>query len=230
MSDIKTLENNLDEDQVAAYLRDNPQFFVNHSALLADLSLPHDSGDAISLFERQVTVLRDRNMDMRHRLSALLDNARDNDKLFEHTKRLVLALLESQDLGDSVDALLYSFNNEFKIHFTSLIFFGDSSRIPGTEARIASATEARTHLGTLLKNNRSFCGTLSMDELNFLFGEKAAAEIGSVACVPLVHGNSFGLLAIANRDANYYRSSMGTLFLSYIAEVLNRTLPKNMQY
>jgi uncharacterized protein YigA (DUF484 family) len=34
------------------------------------------------------------------------------------------------------------------------------------------------------------------------------------------------MLSIGNRDPQYYRSSMGTLFLSYIAEVLNRLLPK----
>lgn len=230
MSDIKSVESALDDKQVAAYLRDNPQFFVNHGGLLADLSLPHESGDAVSLIERQVSVLRDRNMDMRHRLSSLLDNARDNDKLFEHTKRLVLSLLESRELGDAVDALRYSFDNEFNIQHTSLIFLGDASRIPGSEARIVSPTEARCHIGALMKNNRAFCGNMSEDELIFLFGERAATEIGSVACVPLIHGNTFGLLSIGNNDAKYYRSSMGTLFLSYIGEVLNRTLPPQMKF
>jgi hypothetical protein len=230
MSDIKTVETTLNDNQVAAYLRDNPQFFINHGGLLADLSLPHESGDAISLIERQVSVLRERNMDMRHRLSSLLDNARDNDKLFEHTKRLVLTLLEARDLGDGVDALRFSFDNEFNIEYTSLIFLGDASRIPGSEARVVSPTEARRHIDSLMKNNRAFCGKMSEDELTFLFGDKAASEIGSVACVPLVHGTTFGLLAIANKDTNYYRSSMGTLFLSYIAEVLNRTLPPHMKF
>ena len=69
------------------------------------------------------------------------------------------------------------------------------------------------------------CGTLGSKELEFVFGNHAS-EIGSVAVVPLMHGSAFGLLAIGNRDPNYYRSSMGTLFLGYIAEVLNRLLPK----
>jgi len=34
------------------------------------------------------------------------------------------------------------------------------------------------------------------------------------------------VLAIGHTDPNYYRSSMGTLFLSYIAEVLNRIIPR----
>jgi len=42
-------------------------------------------------------------------------------------------------------------------------------------------------------------------------------------------GNPLGVLAIASTDANYFRSSMGTLFLGYIAEVLNRLLPKHLK-
>ncbi len=227
MSDQTLNQQALSEAQVVEFLREKPDFFVKHPNLLADLRLPHKSGDAISLVERQVAVLRERNMDMRHRLNKLLDNARDNDRLFDKTKRLMLALLDGQDLGDIVDALYYSFDNDYKIHYTSLILFGDSDKIPSSEARVVRLNEAREQIGKILKSNRPVCGQLSEQELTFLFTDNAA-DIGSAAIVPLVHGNSFGLLAIGNRDPQYYSSSMGTLFLSYIAEVLNRLLPKQL--
>ncbi|TQV70767.1 DUF484 family protein [Exilibacterium tricleocarpae] len=217
----------LSEEQVSEFLRQHPDYFVKNPGLLADLRLPHESGGAISLVERQVSVLRERNMDMRHRLSKLLDNARDNDKLFEKTKRLILALLEAQDLGDLVDALFYSFDNEFNIHFTTLLFYGDPARLPSTAARVVSIGEARAHIGQVLKTNRAMCGSMSPAERRFLFGD-SADQVGSTAIVPLIHGNAFGLLAIGNRDPKYYRSSMGTLFLSYIGEVLNRMLPPKL--
>jgi uncharacterized protein YigA (DUF484 family) len=227
MTDLKspTMADPLEPEQIAAYLQQHPDFFVARQELLGDLFLPHESGPAVSLVERQVSVLRERNMDMRHRLSKLLDNARDNDKLFDKTKRLVLTLLEAQDLPDIIDALHYCFDREFNIHFTSMILFGNADKIPGSQARIVTLAEARDNLGAMLKNNRAMCGTLGKKELAFIFG-KHADEIGSVATVPLVHGNAFGILAIGNRDPQYYRSSMGTLFLAYIAEVLNRLLPK----
>ncbi len=227
MTDSKrpTLADPLEPEQIAAYLQENPDFFAQHQDLLAELRLPHESGAAVSLVERQVSILRERNMDMRHRLSKLLDNARENDKLFDKTKRLILSLLEGQDLGDIIDALHYSFDKEFLIHFTSVIFFGNSEKIPSSQANIVSMTDAREHLGNLIKNNRAVCGTLALPELEFIFGQHAS-EIGSVAVVPLIHGSAFGLLAIGNRDPHYYRSSMGTLFLSYIGEVLNRLLPQ----
>ncbi|HEX7763312.1 MAG TPA: DUF484 family protein [Cellvibrio sp.] len=220
-----TLADPLEPEQIEAWLREHPEFFENHPDLLAELSLPHESGSAISLVERQVAILRERNIDMRHRLSKLLDNARDNDKLFDKTKRLVLNLLEGQDMGDIIDALHYSFDKDFSIHFTSVILFGNLEKVPSSQARVVSIAEAREHLGALLKNSRAVCGTLGAKELEFVFGNHAS-EIGSVAVVPLVHGSAFGLLAIGNRDPQYYRSSMGTLFLGYIAEVLNRLLPK----
>ena len=223
-NDSKT---SIDENQVADYLRQHPDFFVQQPGLLADLRLPHESGNAISLVERQVSVLRERNIEMRHRLSKLLDNARDNDKLFDKTKRLTLALLEGQDLGDLVDALYYSFDNDFKIHFTSLLLYGDASRLPSSQARVVRMAEARESIGNLIKSNRATCGSFSNDELSYIFGQHAGA-IGSAAIVPLVHGNTFGLLAIGNRDPQYYRSSMGTLFLSYIGEVLNRVFPRHL--
>lgn len=222
---MPTLADPLEPEQIEAYLREHPDFFVTHPELLAELSLPHESGSAISLVERQVAILRERNMDMRHRLSKLLDNARDNDKLFDKTKRLVLNLLEGQDMGDIIDALHYSFDKDFSIHYTSVILFGNLDKVPSSQARVVTIAEAREHVGALLKNSRAVCGTLGAKEMQFIFGEHAS-EIGSVAAVPLLHGSVFGLLAIGNRDPHYYRSSMGTLFLGYIAEVLNRLLPK----
>jgi uncharacterized protein YigA (DUF484 family) len=214
------------EQQVVEYLRNKPDFFVSQPGLLADIRLPHASGQAISLVERQVSVLRERNMDMRHRLSKLLENARDNDRLFEKTKKLVLALLESKNLNDAVEALLYSFKHDFDIHFTSIILFGEDAT-DNSKAKFVSINSARESIASLLKGNRAQCGTFSETETEYLFSDHASG-VGSAAMVPLVFGNTFGLLAIANRDANYYRSSMGTLFLSYIGEVLNRVLPQHL--
>ena len=222
---IATLADPLEPEQSEAGLREHPEFFIQHSDLLAELTLPHESGSAVSLVERQVAILRERNIDMRNRLSKLLDNARENDKLFDKSKRLVLSLLEGQDMGDIIDALHYSFDKDFNIHFTSVILFGNPDKVPSSQARIVSIAEARECIGPLLKNSRAVCGTLGAKEMEFIFAEQAA-EIGSIATVPLVHGSVFGLLSIGNRDPQYYRSSMGTLFLSYIAEVLNRLLPK----
>lgn len=212
-------------EQVVKYLSEHPEFFSQHTLLLEELTLPHESGNAISLVERQVSVLRERNMDMRHRLSKLLDNARDNDRLFEKTKRLVLKLLEAQSTDECLSSLTESFQHHFNIHYTSIILFDNSPTRTSQAARVVSIEQAQKHIAALLKSNKAQCGTFSTGENIFLFPE-FGDSVGSAALTPLVKGNTFGVLAIGNRDPSYYRSSMGTLFLSYIGEVLSRVLPK----
>ncbi len=213
--------------QINDFLTANPDFFSHHPQLIENLELPHESGKAVSLIERQISVLRDRNMEMRHRLNNLLESARANDKLFEKTKRLVLNILEAQNLDGVVATLYESLGADFKVEFYNLILLGESGKIPVSHAKVVGLEEANNAVGTLLRTNRAICGVLRNDELDFLFGEDAV-KIGSVAAVPLCHGNVFGILAIGNKDPNCYRSSMGTLFLSYIAEILNRVAPRLM--
>ena len=47
-----------------------------------------------------------------------------------------------------------------------------------------------------------------------------------MAAIPVGHGKPLGVLALGNRDPQFYRSSMGTLFLSQIAEILYRLIPR----
>ena len=94
-SDSETIT--IREDQVVGYLRRNPDFFARHDDLLAEISLPHDSGSAISLLERQVNILRARGTEARQKLNNLLENARYNDQLFDTIQNLVLALLGAAD-------------------------------------------------------------------------------------------------------------------------------------
>jgi uncharacterized protein YigA (DUF484 family) len=221
-------DSELSPEQIKTYLQTHPDFFEYHPDLLELISLPHESGAAVSLVERQISVLRERNLEMRQRISGMLEAAKTNDKLFDKTKRLVLALLDTKDLPSIVDTLSESLSNDFQVEFHSLTLFGDLKSIPTCNAKIISQEQANKRVGTLLRTNRAICGVLGSDELSFLFGEKSA-EVGSVAAVPLSHGSAFGILAIGHSDPNYYRSSMGTLFITYIAEVLNRITPSLLQ-
>ena len=157
-----TLADPLEPEQIVDYLQTHPDFFINQLDLLADLTLPHETGSAVSLVERQVAILRERNIDMRHRLSKLLDNARENDKLFDKTKRLVLSLIEGQDMGDIIDALHYSFDKEFAIHYTRVILFGNLEKIPSSQARVVPLADAREFVAPLIKTSNANPIFLSM--------------------------------------------------------------------
>ena len=215
------------EDMVREFLRDNPRFLDDNPDILESLSLPHNSGNAVSLVERQVGVMRDRNKEMRNRLDNMLATAHDNDLLFEKTKRLVLNLLEAKNLPAMVETIYDSLGKDFEIDFYSLTLLGDVKSLPRTMARVASIENANEQVNALIGSNRAVCGVLREEEMTFLFGEKGL-QVGSVAAVPLRYNNLYGILAIGNADPNFYKSSMGTLFLIYIAEVVNRILPKHL--
>jgi len=153
---------------VAAYLRATPAFFAAQDDLLLALHIPHQRGDSVSLVERQLTLLRERNIEMRHRLSHLMDGARDNDRLFEKTRRLILDLLDADSLEAVVMAVEDSLRQEFKVPFVSLILFGDSAAPVG---RWVNPTEAQQAIGGLQWAGNTVSGNLRDHELDFLFGE-----------------------------------------------------------
>lgn len=220
MSEPRNTET-LNTEEVVAYLRAHPEFFIDHEELIPELRIPHQRGDTVSLVEHQVKLLRERNIDMRHRLALLMDVARDNDRLFEKTRRLVLDLLDAANLDEVISATEDSLRHQFQVPFSSLIVFSET---PISVGRSVSSAEAHQAIGGLLSEGKTVCGALRSHELEFLFGAQHS-QIGSAAVVGLHHRGLHGVLAIGSTDPQHYRSSMGTLFLSYIAEVLARVLP-----
>lgn len=222
MTDKQDSPKPLDSETVAAYLRLHPKFFIDHDELIPELRIPHQRGDTVSLVERQVKLLRERNIEMRHRLSQLMDVARDNDRLFDKTRRLVLDLLDANSLEEVVSCVEDSLRREFQVPFVSLILFSDT---PIPVGRSVSSAEAHQAIGGLLAGGKTICGVLREHELNFLFGNEDGAQVGSAAVVSISHQGLHGVLAIGSADPQHYKSSLGTLFLGYIAEVLARVAP-----
>ena len=222
MTDQQDSPKPLDSETVAAYLRLHPEFFIDHDELIPELRIPHQRGDTVSLVERQVKLVRERNIEMRHRLSQLMDVARDNDRLFDKTRRLVLDLLDAGSLEEVIGAVEDSLRHEFQVPFVSLILFSET---PLGVGRSVSSAEAHQAIGGLLGGGKTTCGVLRPAELEFIFGADECTQVGSAAVVSLTHQGLHGVLAIGSADPQHYKSSLGTLFLSYIAEVLARVVP-----
>jgi uncharacterized protein YigA (DUF484 family) len=212
----------LDPEAVVAFLRQSPEFFLDRDELLTSLTLKHETGEAVSLVERQVSLLRERNLQMRHRLASLMSVARENDVLLEKTQRLVLSLLEAKSLTQVIRAVNNSLTADFNADFSALLIISSQQY---DNARIVTIDEARGEISSIINSSRAVCGVLRANELEFLFPADAK-KIGSAAVTAISNGNTLGILAIGSQDPNRYRSSMGTIFLSYVSEVLNRVLPK----
>lgn len=211
----------MDDDSIREYLIDHPDFLQRHADLLGVLQVPHASGDAISLVERQVSVLRERNVDLRHRLRDLDGTARANDERFAGTRALVLALLDADSPAALERSLLAVLHERFDTEYAALLLFGDDAPTP--PLRRVAESDVHARFAPLLRNRGSGCGALRADDFAFLFRD--ARLVGSAAIALVTHGGrSLGLFAVGSSDARRYDGDTGTAFLEFTAEVIGRRL------
>lgn len=220
----------LSESDVAAYLEQHPGFFEGRDSLLLNMHLPHahstNNGEAVSLVEKQVALLRERNRETRKRLDELVELARRNNEVFDKCQRLMLSLIESKDSGAFFDALESSFKKDFKSDAYSLIIFSDYANQINHFTSSVPADSARKFVGGLMKSNEPYLGALRSEEQDFLF-RHASGKVKSAAVLSVKDDHrQIALLAIGNSDPQYFQTGMGTLFLGFIADVLARMVPR----
>lgn len=208
-------------EQVIAYLRAHPDFFQNHVDLLGELRLPHASGNAVSLVERQVAILRERNNTMRRRMTELMQTARRNDELFTKTRTLTLELLNVASWHELNEVLATYVLTDFHADFVCCHL----SVAP------VSLDHLRRHEGPMphepfVRGGYPVCTALREEELAALFPGAPHGGPGSAVLAPLTLGRGRGSLAIGSRDPNAFAPDMDTLFVTYIAEVLGRVVTR----
>lgn len=226
MSEQTTDTAAISAEQVAEYLKKHPDFFTGNEYLLEKLYVPHQRGNTVSLVERQTSLLRQKNRQLHDYLGDLVGVARENDIQFNKTKSMVLALLEAETLDDVAVAIDESLCQDFHSDTTALILFSDQPD-EQNNLRLVSHEDAAA-VQPLTESSLTSCGNLSELQNQFLFREQAF-KVKSAAAVPLVKGETLGILAIGSFDPTYFQSNQGTLFLDYIGQVLSRVVSRLLQ-
>jgi uncharacterized protein YigA (DUF484 family) len=223
---------NENEKAVVKYLRDNPDFFERHMDLLADMTLPHDSG-AISLIERQVQILREQKDANKKKLNTLIQNAQINERLSERINKLILALLDADDLDAVLDIVQTRLTKDFDADAVVVRLFDTGH--PAMAARPEIIDWSEPVMGAfekVIKDKKPVCGRLKHGQLESLFSDEAG-QIASAALIPLVANEDsttcYGLLAIGSHQSDRFRADMGTLFLSQIGKILSRVLKQQLE-
>jgi len=213
------------EDAIADYLRENPDFFDRHRTLLEELLIPHSCGGAVSLVEYQVSVLRDQVREMRRRMQALADNARDNETLARRLHQLTLVLVECTRLDEVLSNLYQAMCEDFDADFVAMRLFADpaSANDRGLGEFAGKETTERAMFSHVLSSAKPVCGHFKDSQLEVLFPEHGS-EVGSGAMLPLGPGAGFGVLAIGSRDPRRFHPGMGTMFLRQLGEIVSRIL------
>lgn len=217
------------EESIAHYLQHNPDFFERHGPLLAKLKLPHGRGTAtVSLVERQVLVLRDKNEKLETRLHELIGVARENDALANKIHHLARRLIRVRDAAAVIDVLESSLREDFGASEWLMVLTPAAESgfngIVSRHLRIidAAATELKM-FETLFESAKPRCGQIRDSQRDFLFGT-GTVEIGSAALVPLGPAAASGLLAIGSPDTERFHPTMSTEFLARIGDLVSEAV------
>ncbi|MBJ88886.1 MAG: phytochrome sensor protein [Woeseia sp.] len=227
---VEVNEVTVSEETVHDYLTNNPDFFEKHADLLETLKLPHSSGTAVSLVERQVSVLRQKDLKHERKLKELLDVAHANDALASKIHSLAVRLLCSPNLSTTLSNIEEVLRADFDADQSILVLFGQPSGYEEINVgRFFKATcqdsEELRPFNTFLKSGGPRCGQIRDSQRDFLFG-KGTDEVGSAAMVPLGTETLIGFLAIGSADANRFHPGMSIDFLGRLGELISEALQR----
>ena len=213
-------------EQVAQYLAENPGFFEAHAELLGAITVPHPHGGrAVSLVERQVDVLRDKNKVLEMRLAELLRIGQENDAIAARLQHWTRELLRVRDLRELPDRVIEGMTAGFSVPQVALRLWG----VDSVHADLPVAAEVEPEIRTLADGLRlPYCGpNAEIRAASWLPG--GGAHTRSIALLPLRVGaapEAFGLLLLGSPDPDRFQTGMGTTFLERIAEIASAALSR----
>lgn len=216
----------LSAEDIGQYLMENPTFFLKNEHLLADLYLPHASGEAVSLLERQVSILRERNIETRKRLNDMLEEGQRNDVLFQKTRTLVLDMLSARSLDDLHQRIVQYCLNEFQVDQVQFSLIDQADHYRSSQVRVIHPNEAESAMPMLLKSQETISGIFREDEFKLLFAGRQASTASAIVLPIHCNHQLKALLVLGSDDAHYFKAGMDTLFLTFIGDVISRILPR----
>jgi uncharacterized protein len=215
-----------EEESVAGYLQRNHEFFERHQAVLARLRLPHArGGSTISLIERQIEVLREKQATLENKLAELVRVARANDAIAERLHRFTRRLLGCDSRAQAIARIEAGLREDFDAFHAALVLVGGASDsdAPRFVRTVAADDPQLKSFESLFASGKPRCGQARDSQREFLFGPEGM-EMGSLALVPLGDKGALGLLALGSADRDRFHPGMSTEFLARLAELISDCL------
>lgn len=224
LTDVALIGETLTEETVADWLAANPVFFDRHADLLASVRIRHPhGGQAISLVERQVGVLREKNKSLEAKMADLIRIGQENDAIGARLQFLTRELLRTSERALLPEVLHAGLRDGFSVPQIAIRLW-DVMALPSPWTDPVDA-DIRRRIDDLAL---PYCGPNSNFAVaRWLDGE--GAETASIAQLPLRVGarrESFGVLVLGSADAGRFQAGMGTAFLERIAEIASAALSR----
>lgn len=226
----------MNDREVAEYLLANPEFFAQHAELLAAVRLASPHGKAaVSLQERQMEMLREKNKLLERRLAELLRYGHENDSIAARFNRWTARVIAERDTYALPRTVTQGLTEVFDVPHAALRLWdvadaytqAEFARQVGEEVRIFANSLTAPYCGA----NTGFeaaqwlgagapASVPAADETGTPSGE--AAGIQSVALLALRDPQAeegapaFGLLVMGSPDPRRFHEGMATDFLMQI--------------
>ncbi len=214
----------IDEPTVINYLKNNPEVLERHPEVLTQLTFPHESGNAVSLVERQLKLLREENKGLKNKLADLVHIARENEELGQRFHRLSLELMTVGQLHDIVAMTQDQVQTFFYTDYVSFCFHDElADRLEGLESNILDAdSKHASKIRHWMQQRQPVFGPLDPGLGKLLLGEHH--QMASCVLIPLYHTRDIGLLILGSKSKDRFHDGMGTVFLNQLGELISAKL------
>ena len=199
--------------EVAEYLKNNPKFFEEHVEMLLEINLPHPyGGRTISLGERQLLTLRERNKLLEKKVHEMVELAQYNELLQQKAHQFACSLYAPNNFLDpgNAEEMAHIITRNLKEIFS----------VPHAVLHLWKTHPPDMEIISFVDNQqKSVCTHRAPYNTQLWFGE-IAPQLRSFALLPLLSKElSIGLFILASEDEQRFYPDMGTQFLDRIAEI-----------
>ena len=217
------LDETMKASDIAAYLREHPDFLSDYPELANVLTMPREQGAVASLAAYQLQTLREKNAELERRFGELTEIAAQNERLMHRVHDLNVAVLRANTPAIAARSVVVKLREDFATDQVRLVLFGNLTLPPAEWLTHEPGGRAdMPEFADFLAHHEPISGRLSAERLYRLFGQQAP-DIRSAAVMPL---GEYGLLAIGSRDADHFQPGMGTMFLKMISATVTASLAR----
>lgn len=215
----------LTDEDIIQFLTDQPDFFQRNPDILESLVIPHEKGEAISLVERQVNLLREKNQALEEQLGSLIAIARENNDTQQQIHQLMVNVLAHHSPDDTLDQLMRLLSHRFKVDHVAIQLYADDTHTLTSVDRqwVKTVDSPRQTLDALTPSADPLCGRLEARLLKEMFSDQADS-IASSVLVPLRKDILHGFIALGSTDEHRFNPGMDTLYLKRLGELVAAAL------
>ena len=216
------------EDDIAEYLLRTPGFFERHAEVLAGVQLTSPHGQrAVSLQERQAEMLREKIKGLEQRIIEMVRHGTENAAIGQKVHQWTGRLLAVRDPFDLPTEVTESIRALFDVPLAAVRVWGVAGPYIDCDFALGASEDAQAFASSL---TMPFCGpNLGFEPAGWL-GQEGGEPAQSLALLPLRAGAidsatpAFGLLVLGSHDPQRFDPTMGTDFLSRMAELASAAL------